>query len=325
MGYNRENYKRIRTAYQTKYLNALEIAEQRRAELHRKSPEVAAIDRKLAATGAKIAMAALGTGAAYAERLAEVERENTELQARRAALLNALGYPSDYTVPPYECTKCEDSGFVGTKMCSCMRRELILAGYESSGLGALMRTQSFDSFSPDYYSDGETRELMQQNFEILRTYAAEFSPESDNLILCGATGLGKTHLSTAVARAVIERGFDVYYATALQMFSDFEHTRFGTGIDMSQSADITRYTECDLLILDDLGTEVTNQFTNSCLYLVLNNRINLHRPTVISTNLKGKEIKERYSDRIASRIMGDFKPLIFVGTDVRRLKLNTKK
>ena len=321
MGYNKDNYRRIRAAYQTKYLKAYEEADRRMAELHAKSPELAALDRELSRAGAKIAMAALGTGEAYREKLAEVERENLALQEKRAALLAALGYPADYTLPPYECPACQDSGFVGTVMCDCMRRELILAAYESSGLGALMRTQSFETFRPEYCGTGEQRERMQKNFDMLREYAETFSVASDNLILCGATGLGKTHLSTSVARRVIDRGFDVYYASALQMFSDFEHTRFGSGLADAPSVDIARYSECELLILDDLGTEVTNQFTNSCLYLVLNNRINLRRPTVISTNLTGKEIKERYTDRIASRILGDFKPLLFVGTDVRRQKL----
>ena len=324
MGYNKENYSRIRTAYQTKYLKALDEAERRRAELHQKSAEVASIDRKLAATGAKIALAALGTGDSYREKLEEVRRENEALQAKRAVLLTELGYPTDYTMPPYECPLCEDSGFVGTKMCECMRRELIMAAYESSGLGKLMQTQSFDTFSLDFYAVGAERETMQRNFEILRTYADHFTMQSDNLILCGATGLGKTHLSTAVARRVIERGFDVYYTTAQQMFSDFEYNRFGTGLADEPAAHVSRYTECDLLILDDLGTEVTNQFTNSCLYLVINNRINLRRPTIINTNLSGRELKSRYTDRIASRILGDFSPLLFAGTDIRRLKLNKK-
>jgi DNA replication protein DnaC len=202
-----------------------------------------------------------------------------------------------------------------------MRRALILAACESSGLGILMQTQSFQSFSLDYYAEGQERETMARNLALMQQYAESFAENEDNLILCGATGLGKTHLSTAVARRVIERGFDVYYTTALQMFSDFEHARFGTGTGAAPSVPITRYTECDLLILDDLGTEVSNQFTNSCLYLVLNNRINLRRPTIISTNLSGREIKARYTDRIASRILGDFKPLIFIGTDIRRQKL----
>jgi len=127
-----------------------------------------------------------------------------------------------------------------------------------------------------------------------------------------------------VARRVIERGFDVYYTTALQMFADFEHARFGTDMGMQTTVSLERYTSCELLILDDLGTEVTNQFTNSCLYLVINERINKHLPTIINTNLTGKEIKQRYTDRIASRILGDFRPFLFAGTDIRRLKLSEK-
>ena len=165
---------------------------------------------------------------------------------------------------------------------------------------------------------------MRRNLALLREYAEKFSVQSDSLIFCGATGLGKTHLSTALARRVIERGFDVYYTTALQMFADFEHARFGTDMGMESVVSLDRYTSCELLILDDLGTEVSNQFTNSCLYMVLNERINKGLPTVISTNLTGKEIKARYTDRIASRILGDFKPMLFVGVDVRRLKLTEK-
>ncbi len=325
MGYNKDNYRRIRAAYQTKYLKAYEEADRRMAELHAKSPELAALDRELSAAGAKIAMAALGTGESYREKLAEVERENLALQEKRAVLLGKLGYPADYTLPPYECAKCQDSGFVGTVMCDCMRRELILAAYESSGLGALMHTQGFDNFDLSFYAEGAERDRMGQNLAMLKAYAEAFSAESDCLLLVGATGLGKTHLSTAVARRVLDRGFDVYYASALQMFSDFEHTRFGTGMADNPAVDIARYSECELLILDDLGTEVTNQFTNSCLYLVLNNRINLHRPTVISTNLTSKEIKARYTDRVASRILGDFKPLLFPGRDIRMQKLQKNR
>lgn len=324
MGYNKENYARIRAAYQTKYLKAYEEADRRAAALHAISPELAKIDRQLAGTGAKIALAAMGTGEDHRARLAAVEAENKALQARRAALLLELGYPVDYTKPVYECPLCEDSGFVNHKMCECMRRELVMAAYECSGLGQLMRTQSFESFDLGYYRAGEERDMMARNVEILRAYADNFGKQTEHLILCGATGLGKTHLSTSLARTLIERGFDVYYTTAQQMFFDFEHARFGTETGMAPSADLARYSECEMLILDDLGTEVSNQFTNSCLYMVLNNRINLGRATVISTNLTGREIKERYADRIASRILGDFKPLVFVGTDIRRQKLSKK-
>ena len=239
------------------------------------------------------------------------------MQAERGALLAELGYPADYTLPPYECKACKDSGFVDTKMCDCMRRELIMAAYETSGLGALMRTQSFENFDLSLYmAETGDRSRMQANFEQLRAYADGFTMEADSLLLVGPTGLGKTHLSTAVARRVIERGYDVYYTSAIGMLSDFEHARFGNGTERA-AAEPNRYIDCDLLILDDLGTEVSNQFVNACLYTVLNNRLNLKRPTIINTNLKGKEIKERYSDRIASRLLCEYKPFIFVGQDIR--------
>lgn len=324
MGYNQENYKRIREGYRTKYLRAYEEANRRMEEVHAKSPDIAAIDRELSMAGAEIALAVIGTGDAYAEKLAAAEQKNLALQEKRRVLLQKLGYPADYTMPPYECPKCKDSGFVDTKMCECMRRELILAAYETSGLGELMRTQSFATFDLSFYSaENGDRSRMQYNFDVLQRYAKHFDTNADNLLLCGATGLGKTHLSTSVARTVIDRGYDVYYTSAIGMFSDFEHARFGSGTERA-AAEPTRYVDCDLLILDDLGTEVINQFTTSCLYMVLNNRINLKRPTIINTNLTGKELQAKYADRIASRLFGEFKPLQFVGTDVRRRKLMSK-
>lgn len=325
MGYNKENYSRIRKAYQTKYLKAYEEAERRTEEVHKKSPAVRDIDRELAATGAQIALAAIGTGAEYKSKLEEVKKRNFALQEKRAALLAEMGYPSDYTVPPYECNLCRDSGFVGTKMCECMRHELILAAYETSGLGHLMRKQSFENFDLGFYVPGEALDAMRANVKALRDYAEHFTPTSDNLILCGPTGLGKTHLSTAVARCVIDKGYDVYYTTAIDMLSDFEHARFGGGEERREAGgELSRYADCDLLILDDLGTEVINQFSTSCLYYVLNNRISLGRPTIINTNLMGKELMEKYAERITSRIFGEFLVLRFLGIDVRRQKLNRK-
>ncbi len=197
MGYNKENYKRVREEYRTKYLRAYEEAGRRMEEVHAKSSELAAIDRELSLTGAEIAMAVIGTGADYKEKLAVAKAKNLVLQEKRAGLLTALGYPADYTLPPYECQKCKDSGFIDTKMCDCMRRELILAAYETSGLGELMRTQSFETFDLSFYGAASgDRSRMQYNFDYLQKYAEEFSPEAENLLLFGATGLGKTHLST---------------------------------------------------------------------------------------------------------------------------------
>lgn len=326
MGYNRENYARIREAYKTKYLKAYAEADRRMEEIHAKSAEIAAIDQALASTGAEIAMAALGTGEAYRQKLAAVEEKNRALQEKRAALMLKLGYPADYTLPPYECPHCMDTGFVDTKMCACMRRELVLAAYESSGLGKLLREQSFDNFDLEYYSNqSEMRRGMHENFNKLKDYAENFTMQSENLILYGHTGLGKTHLSTAVARRVIEKGYDVFYTGSIEMFAEFDKARFGIGGEkQAASTGLSRYTDCDLLILDDLGAEKSNEFTASCLYMVLNNRINLHRPTIINTNLNGSEIKAKYAERITSRMFGEFCVVPFVGMDIRLQKLKKK-
>ena len=323
MSYNKENYARIRQAYQTKYLKAYAEADRRTEELHRQSPALAQIDRELKSMGAEVALAALQGGEEGRAMLARIEERNLALQEKRTALLAQMGYPADYTTPPYECPKCRDTGFVDAKMCGCMRRDLILAAYESSGLGSLMQRQSFENFDLSYYGADAAR--MRENFNSLRQYAESFGEGAESLILMGGTGLGKTHLSTAVARRVIQRGYDVFYTGAIEMFADFERAKFGMGEDKKDAADgLARYTECDLLILDDLGTETANQFTSSCLYLVLNTRINLRRATIINTNLTYKDIQTRYADRITSRLFGEFVVKSFTGVDIRRQKLAKK-
>ena len=165
---------------------------------------------------------------------------------------------------------------------------------------------------------------MKQVLDHLRRYAETFRPaEAGNLIFMGATGLGKTHLSSAVARRVIERGSYVVYESAQELFSVYESRRFRVNSysDEETGDDVDRFTECDLLIIDDLGTEMTNRFTVSCLYHVLNQRLIRHLPTLINTNLRGPELRERYDDRILSRIFGEFLPLQFLGSDVRMQKI----
>ena len=138
----------------------------------------------------------------------------------------------------------------------------------------------------------------------------------------GSTGLGKTHLSSAVAAKVIENGNDVYYTSATNMFADFEEKRFGSSTSYDVTGDISQYFTCDLLIIDDLGAEMINQFTVSCLYNVINTRINRKKPTMLSTNLSQDEFKKKYWDRISSRVMGEYLVLPFFGEDIRRKKIN---
>ncbi len=323
MGYNQENYRRIRDEYSRKYLTVQQAATKRREEIHAILPRVREIDAQLANMGVKIMHAAM-QGGDYQAALARIEAEAKVLKAQRAEELVKNGFPADYTEPHYECEACGDTGYVDYKMCSCMRKRLILAGYESSGIGTLMQSQSFENFSLDYYkNDRMTYLLMQSNLQRAREYADTFHPaRSENLAMFGGTGLGKTHLSTAIARKVIEGGWDVVYVSCVDMFADYEAQRFGNSTGTPTGADLSRYTECDLLIIDDLGTEVTNQFTTSCLYGLLNTRLNRHLPVILSTNLETDEFRKRYWDRITSRVLGNFAIMPFKGTDIRRQKLS---
>ena len=320
MGYEQENYKRIREEYQTKYLVAQNEADRRRAEVGISIPAVALIDAELQKTGLAIMKAALDND--YEQQIAALREKNQSLLAARRQLLVDNGYPADYTDVKYECPVCQDTGYVDCKMCACMRKKLIEAGYESSGMADLLRTQSFDNFSLEFHaSNPAVLQHMTKIVDIMKQYANTFEPgKSGNLVLFGGTGLGKTHLSSAVARTVIEAGHDVFYASAVGCLADFEYQRFGNASGSVSGTQINRYFDCDLLILDDLGTEVGNQFTTSVLYNLINTRLNRHLSTIISTNLTQDEFRKRYWDRITSRVLGEYTVLPFVGTDVRLLK-----
>lgn len=320
MSYNKENLGRIRELFNTKHIRAEEDADRRRAELHKLLPALAGIDARLAATGPRLMAVSLRKSD---ETFAAVRADVEELNRARAALLAEAGYPADYTYPHYECNICNDSGYTDGHMCECMRRELIYAGYESSGIARLMQTQTFETFSLDYYRQNQKiYDNMKMIYRRMRDYALNFNTsDSPSLALFGGTGLGKTHLSTAVAKTVIERGYDVVYTGAIGMLADFEQARFGNASGAGSGNETDRYFDCDLLIIDDLGSEIGNQFTVSCIYNIINTRINRKIPTIISTNLSKSELEVKYWDRITSRILGEYLPLVFTGTDVRKQKL----
>lgn len=325
MGYNKNNFKRIREEYATKHLIAEKEADARRFELHAALPEVAQIDAKLAKTGLALMGAALLESDARVRRMQELREENLRLNAERDAILVKNGYPADYSDVKYQCQACSDSGYVGIKMCDCMKHALTLAGFESSGIGRNIENQSFENFSLDYYKNDEnTYKRMTTVLKGCRDYANGFDPAtSGNLLMLGGTGLGKTHLSSSIARKVIEGGYDVHYTTAINLFGNFETEKFSRNVERGELTDV--YFDCDLLILDDLGTELVTEFTISCLYNLLNVRINRRLPMILSTNLSQRDLLNAYSDRITSRLFGEFSPMIFSGVDVRRQKLQQPK
>ncbi len=324
MGYNTSIYKKIYDEYSQKYLVARERADIKAQEIRRAIPEIAKIDRELSLTGLQIFQASL-SGGDTASKIAEIKAKNEELQKRRAELLLANGYPADYSDVKYDCHKCSDTGFVDNKMCYCMKEALTLAGIESSGFAGLIKEQGFDNFSLEYYKKNATHyEMMCKNLDFLKEYAESFdSKASQSILMMGGTGLGKTHLSSAVARKVIEKGNDVFYTGAIDLFSQFEIQRFKS-YNNEPNELIERYFECDLLIIDDLGTEMINQFSVSTLYNLLNDRLSRKKPTIVSTNLSQEDINKKYTDRITSRLFGEYRILAFVGMDIRKQKLLKK-
>lgn len=316
----RDSYRHIREKYNTKYLAAQQRAEARRAELRLKIPGFAELDRKLGAVGSEIMLASLDCGGDREQKLAEIRERNERLQRQRKELILKSGYPADYADVKYDCPICDDSGYVDGRMCRCMRQELIMAGYEASGISRLLERQTFENFSLDYYS-GTAREIMASNVGYLERYSKNFNPSSasdaSGIFMLGGTGLGKTHLSSAVARRIIEKGYYVLYVSASGLFEEYNRKTFGA---KGAEADTDKYSDCDLLIIDDLGTELTNQFTVSCLYNLINTRMNLGKQTIISTNLSEQKLREKYDDRIFSRIFGEFTVLMFAGSDIRMKK-----
>ncbi len=322
MSYNTKDYIKIKNEFDNKYRMAQGRAQERCTEVHAMIPDVFEIDRILSHTGLDI-MAVITSGVKDTDsEIARLQRRNDELLEKRGKLLKAYGFSEDYTDVHYDCERCADTGFIDTHMCDCMKRALIKAGYESSGLGGLIGKQTFENFDLRYYpADGGVRDRTAFYVKTLREFAQGFNARTtDSFLLVGGTGLGKTHLCTAVTQKVIERGHDVLYVSAVGMMSDFESNRFGTSSPSGEETDIARYYSCDLLIIDDLGTEVVNKFTQACLYEVINTRINTGKSTIINTNLAPSELNALYTERIASRLLGEYQPLLFSGTDIRKQK-----
>ncbi|MDY5940845.1 MAG: ATP-binding protein [Eubacteriales bacterium] len=321
MNYGRDLYRQVMNTFDDR-----REQNERRAEvfcnaLAARSQEFAEITRELGGIGARLLAAGRAPGNRE-ENIAAVRTYAQQLRERRTALLRELGYDPAEADVHYDCELCKDTGYTEKGMCSCLRRALAEAQLESSGLGVLCRTCRFDNFSLDYYNDTkENRALMEITLRAAKRYAAAFhGKNSGNLLFFGATGLGKTHLCCAVAREVAFAGYTVLYCSAQTMFNDFSTERFRS--NYTQPEDRTqKYFEAELLILDDLGTEMGNQFSVSCLYEVLNARLVTGMPVIVNTNLGRDELRDRYGDRITSRLFGEYQILPFVGRDIRGQKI----
>lgn len=289
-------------------------------------PRLPEIERKLRQTMTKLISTTLRHGEDPKEAVNKIRDENLALQREKEWILESEELDYESAV----CTTCGGSGYIGSTMCSCLME--LCRQEQKKELTSLLGNgrESFETFRLEYYPDAvdETlgvspRRLMTSNLKICRRFAAEFGQETGSLLFTGPTGLGKTFLSACIARQVADRGYSVVYETAIRVFSDFEAEKFSYQQEESRGLS-KKYLDCDLLIIDDLGTEMTTQFTISALYHIINTRMMENRATIISTNLSDDVLAQKYSAQIASRITGHYRVIKFVGNDIRHLKKGVK-
>ena len=285
-------------------------------------PRLREIDKQLRMTMAKAARAVFAGG--DAQRLMnEAQEENLALQREREWIIAEQfeeGFLDETTI----CPICSGTGYVGSSMCDCLA-ELCRQEQKKELTFLSAGRESFDQFRLDYYSDRvdarlgfSPRSVMEKTYQNCRRYAMGFTMKAGNLLFSGNTGLGKTFLSACIARSVADQGFSVVYESAGHLFSALEKARFENNEENRRAA--AKYRECDLLILDDLGTELPGQFVTAALYSLVNDRLLENKPTIISTNLSEEELVRRYNPQIASRLRGSYRRMAFVGDDIRLLK-----
>ncbi|MBQ7302861.1 MAG: ATP-binding protein [Clostridia bacterium] len=295
-------------------------AAQLQDRMRAQNPRVAQVERALAASSAQVVKAVLDRADVTAV-VARIRDENLALQTELATILREAGETVTNFEPQYTCPLCRDTGYVDQKRCACLDallKELAVQHLERS---AQVKLPTFDSLTTAYYPDTaengmSPRVRMERVLDFCRHYAADFSNESESLLLCGPTGTGKTQVSLAIARTAAEKGFGVVYGPAGRLFHQLEREHFGR----ADGDTLEKLSACDLLVIDDLGTEFTGPFYTASLYELLNTRQLAGLPTIISTNLSLGQIAERYGEAVASRVIGAFQPIVFVGRDIRQVK-----
>ena len=302
----------------------LELSE-RRIKISRLAPHVLKLEREIGSTSARIASAVL-SGSNVQEKIAQIREFNLAKQQELKTALLQAGFEVDALELHHHCTICRDTGNNNGKICECAHLLQKALMYERLGAVLSIDDSSFNNFSLEYYSDDivgnatvSDRAVMNKTLLECKKYASSFSLTSASLLLLGSPGLGKTHLSVAIAYATIERGYDVMYVPFHTLLVKLEAARFGKSSEEFQDY-LSPVLDCELLVLDDLGSEFTTTFSTSVLYDIINTRQLRGVPTIINTNLKENELSLRYGDRIRSRLLGCYRIIPFTGSDVRLQK-----
>ena len=322
MAYSRAIVQRAEARLQSEKEQNERSSRARIAAIYEKEPRLGEIERELRRTAAHVLAATFRRQGDPVAAMQQLKKENLALQQERDWILQAEGLePDDLTVQPI-CPTCGGTGYVGAAMCECLKE--LCRQEQKKELTNLFGAESFEKFRLDLYSDqydakyrSSPRELMRATYRMAQNYAQGFPADGQSLVFSGATGLGKTFLSACVARVVAERGFSVSYAPVGQLFAAFEEDKFRPQPDAARTEDVFA---CDLLIIDDLGTEMTNTFVASQLFLCINERLMNKKSTIISTNLSLESLRDLYSERVFSRISSNFKMRKLIGKDIRLMK-----
>ena len=324
MGFNSTIYKAAADLMFERRLNAEKSADRRREEVYNKLPRAKELEQQIADTGIRAVRTVIGGGNA-AEQMKLLKEVNLNLQNELNGLLTSNGYPENVFEPKYLCEKCNDTGYYEfdgrTLMCSCMKKALVECAVAELNKTAPLSLSTFGTFDLSYYSKEFDKSIgvvpynhMEKVKKYCMAYADHFNQKASSILMYGNTGLGKTHLSLAIANEVIQKGFGVIYVSAPSLTQQLEKEHFSRDNKSSVS---NMLLDCDLLIIDDLGTEFQTKFSTAELYNIFNSRLLLSKPVIINTNYDFDKLEEIYSDRFVSRIIGNAQKLAFLGTDIR--------
>lgn len=313
-------------SYNQKQLKNKHDLDKRIEEIYQKIPRIQEINEEIASASITQAKEMLLKGESSA--LQTLREKLTKLSQERADLLKLSGYPSDYLQMQYECPDCQDTGFIHGEKCHCFKQAVIEMLYTQSNLKEILKTENFQTFTLEYYDNIMKNEINSKtSYENMKNilltcqkFVRDFDTQNQNLLFYGDVGIGKTFLSHCIAKELLEASHSVIYLNATELFEAFSHHSFEQENDSDLGDFVSYILECELLILDDLGTELSNSFTNSKLFYCLNERFSRRRSTIISTNLTLDSITMIYSERIFSRIFSNYIALKFYGDDIRLKK-----
>lgn len=326
MSLSNSQYNAIMRDYERTQMNNRHSQERRVKEIYQRIPAVREIDSTVGLKAVERARQLLEGDTAARERL---KREIAELGEQRTALLTAYGYPENYLEMSYVCPDCRDTGYIEGKKCHCFKQAQMKLLYAQSNVAQIIKKENFSTFSYECFDNRRivpevgmtTAQYMKKVAEQCLRFARELGKEGGNILFTGNTGVGKTFLTNCIAKVAMDSYYSVLYLSANDLFEVFSKNRFESHSEEEIRDTYQSVLECDLLIIDDLGTEVNNSFTSSQLFYCINDRLASSRSTIISTNLSLNMLRDNYTDRVTSRIISGYQIIPLYGEDLRRRKL----